>query len=463
MRWRRGPILALLLGLASCAAPAPETGPRLLLLVTVDTLRADHLGAFGSDRDLTPNLDALARKSLVFTSAYAPSSHTLPSVVSIFTGRYPEELGIWSNLSVLPPDTPTLTRDLRNAGWNTAAVVSSWILRDVSGLARDFASYDQELPQLEATRPFPERVAGDTSQAALRALDACLPKPGDRCFLWVHYQDPHGPYTPPGDRRERHLAQERARADGARRLPPLADNFSPSGIPLYQFLEGHQEVAFYRAGYAGEVEYLDEEIGVLLAGLKERELAAGAAIVFTADHGESLGEHDYWFGHGELLSEEQVRVPLIIHAPGLAPGRRDDLASLIDLWPTLAAQILGGPTPSGVSGRSLLAAGAEARDSLPYLATLQGSTTPRFGLIDRKFKYVASRRDDVWDGRLTRRGQDAPDLAAPAPQLAGEMRERLIGLMERYRLTESESRSAVSEAELKQLEALGYLDRATGE
>jgi arylsulfatase A-like enzyme len=154
---------------------------------------------------------------------------------------------------------------------------------------------------------------------------------------------------------------------------------------------------------------------------------------------------------------------LNIHAPGLAPGRRDDLASLIDLWPTLAAQILGGPTPSGVSGRSLLAAGAEARDSLPYLATLQGSTTPRFGLIDRKFKYVASRRDDVWDGRLTRRGQDAPDLAAPAPQLAGEMRERLIGLMERYRLTESESRSAVSEAELKQLEALGYLDRATGE
>ena len=459
MRCRRGPILALLLGLASCTPP--EAGPRLLLLITVDTLRADHLGAYGSDRGLTPNLDALAARSLVFTSAYAPSAHTLPSIVSVLTGRFPEELGIWSNLSVLPPGTPTLARAFRDAGWNTSAVVSSWVLRRSAGLADGFARYDDELPQMEVTRPIPERIGADTTPAALSALDSCLPDARARCLLWVHYQDPHGPYTPPEHLRERHLEHERTRADGGRRLPPLQDNFSPAGIPIYQYLEGRDEVAFYRAGYKGEVDYLDEQIGVLLAGLAERGLEGDSVVVFTADHGESLGEHDYWFAHGELLSEEQVHVPLIVHAPGLAPGRREDLTGLVDLWPTLAARLLPSPSPTGASGRDLLSEGAEDRDSELYLATLRGSTTPRFGLIDRKFKYVASSRDGVWDGRLTRRGQDAPDLAAPAPQLAGEMRERLIGLMDRYRLTEEESRGRASEAEIEQLQALGYVDRTT--
>lgn len=459
MRFRRGPILALLLGLASCTAADP--GPRLALLITVDTLRADHLGAYGSDRGLTPNIDALAARSLVFASAYAPSAHTLPSIASILTGRFPEELGIWSNLSVLPSGTPTLSGAFRDAGWNTSAVVSSWVLRRTAGLAESFAHYDDDLPQLERTRPIPERLGGDTTRAALSALDACLPDARARCLLWVHYQDPHGPYTPPEHLRERHLGLERTRADGRRRLPALADNFSPAGIPVYQYIEGHDEVAFYRAGYKGEVAYLDEEIGKLLAGVAERGLEGDAVIVFTADHGESLGENDYWFAHGELLSEEQVRVPLIVHAPGLAPGRRDDLTSLVDLRPTLTGRLLEGPAAAGVTGRDLLSADAETRDPELYLATLHGSNTPRFGLIDTRFKYVASPRDGVWDGRLTRRGHDAPDLAAPAPQVAGEMRERLIAMMERYRLTEDESRGRASEAEIEQLQALGYVDRTT--
>jgi arylsulfatase len=462
---RRSPgarlLAAALLLTAGCAAP--EAGPRLLLLVTVDTLRADHLGAYGSDRGLTPRLDALAARSVVFESAYAPSSHTMPSVAAVFTGRYPEELGIWSNLSVVPPGTPTLAAAFRDAGWNTAAVVSSWVLREASGLGEGFASYDDTLPQVEATRPIPERVGDDTTRAALAALDRCLPDTRARCLLWIHYQDPHGPYTPPDGLRERHLEQERSRADGRRSLPKLADNFSPGGIPDYQYLPGHDEVAFYRAGYAGEVAHVDTQVGVLLAAVEERGLTGATAVVFTADHGESLGEHDRWFAHGELLTEEQVRVPLLVHVPGLAPGRRGDLASLVDVWPTLAERLLAGGTPAGTSGRSLLAEGAEDRDSEPYLATLSGSLTPRVGLVDPEFKYVASRRGDLWAGHLTKRGRDAPDLSAPAPQLAAEMRARLDALVDRYRVTETESRNETGEAELRQLEALGYVDRSTVE
>ena len=208
---------------------------------------------------------------------------------------------------------------------------------------------------------------------------------------------------------------------------------------------------------------MDAQMGVLLAAVEERGLTGATAVVFTADHGESLGEHDRWFAHGELLTEEQVRVPLLVHVPGLAPGRRGDLASLVDVWPTVAERLLAGEAPAGTSGRSLLAEGAEDEDSEPYLATLSGSLTTRVGLVDPEFKYVASRRGDLWAGHQTKRGRDAPDLSAPAPQLAAEMRARLDALVDRYRVTETESRNEAGEAELRQLEALGYVDRSTDE
>lgn len=458
----RGPILALLLVLASCTAG--HGGPRLVLLITVDTLRADRLGSYGSTRELTPNLDALAARSRVFTSVYAPASHTLPSVVSLLTGRFPEELGVWSNLSVLPAATPTIGSAFRKAGWHTSAVVSSWVLRRAAGLSADFDHYDDRLPQLEATRPMPERVGTDTTDAALAALDACLPDAEARCFLWVHYQDPHGPYTPPGDRRQQQLPREQAEPDGARELPLLGDSFGLGGIPEYQLLDDRRDAAFYRAGYDGEVAYLDAEVGRLLAGLAARGLTDRAAIVFTADHGESLGEDDYWFAHGELLSDVLVRIPFLVHVPGEPAARRDDLACLVDLLPTLSQRFLAGGADSAGPGRPLLAPGAEDGASEPYLATLGGGDTRHYGLVDPRFKYVATQRGGVWDGRLTRRGHDDVDLTAPAPQVASAMRDRLIALMDRYRLTNHESRAEGLDAEDRaKLEALGYVDRGADE
>jgi choline-sulfatase len=457
---RRGPILAALLGLlASCAGPESVPAPRLLLLVSVDTLRADRLGAYGSGRDLSPHVDALARESQVFRAAYAPSAHTFPSVTALLTGRYPEELGVWSNESLLLPGVDTLARAFAAAGWNTSAVVSNWVLRGETGMDGGFQHFDDALPGLEATRAMPERRAPDTTDAALSALDACLPGPEARCFLWVHYQDPHGPYTPPETLRQRALPEERRAADADRELPVLEGPFGAGGIPAYQFLEGHRDVAFYRAGYAGEVALLDAELGRLLEGLRERGLYDASVLVFTADHGESLGEDDYWFSHGERLSEVQVRVPLLLHVPGLAPRARDDLASLVDLRPTLTRLLLGTPPDPQRPGRDLLAPDAEARPSTPYLAALRGAKRPRYGIARDRFKYVVVLREDgVWDGRLTRRDRDDVDLTPAAPQLAAELRERLQGLMERYRRVEVESRRDLSAADREKLRALGYLE-----
>ena len=209
-------------GLAGCGGPAP---PRLLLLLTVDTLRADHLGAYGSELGLTPNLDALARESLVFTAAYAASAFTLPSMGALLTGHYPESLGLWSNESLVPDTAPTLAEELRRRGWRTGAVVSNFVLRRSSGLDRGFDLFDDEFPDWETTRGVPERTASDTTDAALATLGACA-EAASRCFLWVHYQDPHGPYTPPAGWRKRQLPAERERAGGRRLLSVRRDTSS---------------------------------------------------------------------------------------------------------------------------------------------------------------------------------------------------------------------------------------------
>ena len=428
MSGRRGPILARLRTAAAsaatlaiaCGSGAPDV--QLVLILSVDTLRADRLGAHGSVLGLTPHLDALGAESLVFDAAYAPSAHTLPSIAALMTRRYPQEL------------------------------------RREMGLDAGFDHFDDALPELEAARPMPERLGPDTTRAALAALDLCLPGRRARCLLWVHYQDPHGPYTPPAELRAERLAEERRRPDAQRELPVLTGSYGSGGIPDYQVIDGRRDVAFYRAGYDGEVALLDAEIGNLLGAIRARGLWERTLVVFAADHGESLGEDDLWFGHGERLSEVQVRVPLWIRVPGTLPGSRTDVTSLLDVAPTLEALLLGTPSGPEAPGRDLLAPEADQRSSTVYLATLQGSRVRRIGVIDGDFKYLAELRDESsWDGRLTRRGADDVDLTAPAPHVAGRLRARLEELVQRYEIS-PERRAELDAEDRRKLRALGYLE-----
>ena len=440
-------MLALLV--AACADP-----PASLLLISVDTLRADRLGAYGSERGLTPRLDALASESLVFGAAYAPAPFTFPSIASMLTGRYPEELGIYSNRSAVPDDAPTLAGLLRDRGFATAAVVSNFVLRDKAGLAPHFDVYDDTMEQREVFREWPERVARHTTDAALAAL-ASLPNDAP-WFLWVHYQDPHGPYTPPAGLRERFLEAERREPGARRQLPARLDSYGHGGLPAYQELDGEREIAFYRAGYNAEVAYVDVEIGRLLDALTASGQLGDAVVVFTADHGEALGEFDYWFSHGHHLTDELVRVPLLMRVPGVPAGRRDDVVSLVDLFPTLAA--LAGAGRTDTSGRDLLAAGASARDSVPYLATLGAAPEPRYGIVADDYKLILTHRDDLWRSQLHRRGRDQIDLSAPAPQIARRLRGELAALRRRFVGAGREHRQQLTPEEEQGLHALGYLD-----
>ncbi len=311
-------ILLLVLLLGGCARDV--TPPRHVFLLTVDTLRADHLGSYGNALGLTPNLDRLAQRAERFTRAYATAPFTLPSIASLLSGRYPKELGIVANIGNLPPEFPTLAKRLGQKGFTSGAVVSSFVLRSYTGLNAGFTVYDERFPQREKVRGAPERIAGPTTDAAIETLDRLLEDDEEHIFLWVHYQDPHGPYTPPEGFRERYLPQESASQGGELRLQLSARGIG--GIPNYQHLRGRRDVAFYRAGYDGEVSYMDREVGRLLQAIAERGLEREAMIIFTSDHGEGLGEGGYWFAHGEYLRDPSMRVPLLIHTPGRSPRKR---------------------------------------------------------------------------------------------------------------------------------------------
>jgi len=444
-------ILAALAGCRDATEP-----PRLLVLVSVDTLRADRLGAYGSTRGLTPHLDALARQSVVFDAAYAPAPFTLPSVAALLTGRYPESLGIASNASALPPAVPTLASALRAAGWRTAAVVSNLVLSRDSGLQAGFDVYDETLPQREATRSWPERTARDTTDAALATLDDLRARPDAKIFLWVHYQDPHGPYTPPEGWRERQLAADLDADQGRRELPVRPGEAVLGALPNYQVLGDDRRVGFYRAGYHGEIGYTDEQVGRLLDGIEERGLADEAIVVFTADHGESLGEREYWFAHGEFLSDALVRVPLLIHRPGTAPARRNEPVALTDLFATLLAT-LGVPATSDTAhGRNLLAEDAAAAASTPYLATLAGGRWRRHGIVEGEYKYVLSREASGWEGVLWRRGPDGEEIRVDDPVREADLRRRLAAT-QRALHPQQERRQPLDTARREALRALGYL------
>ena len=318
-----------------------------MILISCDTLRADHLGVYGYDRPTSPRLDAFARECVVFEEAYSCAPMTQPAVSSLLTGRLPSEVGTTpGNIDVMPAEVTTLAERLSGQGLATAAVVSNFVLRrppaaqgDV-GVQQGFAHFDDEMESGEAIRAHvKERIAADTTDAALAWLDQ---RPGDDFFLWVHYQDPHGPYTPP----EEYAAMFRGPGSEAR-LEVGPNQFGDGVLPLYQLLGQERDPAVYTDLYDAEIRYFDTELGRLLDGLEAQGLLDGALVIFTSDHGEALGEHDYWFCHGESVYREVVRVPLLVRWPDgtgtadqgeLDAGgqrRRRDVASHLDVVPTI--------------------------------------------------------------------------------------------------------------------------------
>jgi arylsulfatase len=326
--------------------PANESRPNVLL-ITIDTLRADHLGTYGFRFDVSPEIDALAEQSVVFERAIAASGKTAPSHAAIMTSGYTREhsIGHGNGTSTLS-DRVTLAEIFHEAGYATAAFVSNILLTRRVGFDRGFEVFDDELSAPEPNRPeVVERLAPDTTARAIEWLNARNERP---FFLWVHYQDPHGPYTPPAE------AADRFDIPGApdeAELPVRAGNNASGGIPPYQALPGLHRVSEYRSRYAGEIFFADEWVGKLLARASADDKRE-TIVLLTADHGESFGEYGHYFKHTHTTTPDVAHVPLILRAPGLTPERRDDLVSHVDIAPTLL-ELAGLRASSDASGVAL--------------------------------------------------------------------------------------------------------------
>jgi len=332
-------VLAALLPLAACGGKGDDGGPAAgrrpdVLLLTIDTLRADHLSAWGYVRPTSPTLDRMAAEGTRFAFAQAQRPKTGPSFTSMFTGGYCSDHGVRRIGQPAACSMRFLAEELRDLGYQTHAVVAN------AALARDFY-FDQGFdtyietwevkPRDPGLDPTGARAVTDLAEASVERMSTERP-----FFLWVHYVDPHEPYTPPEPFRDLYQGDEHAGPPVEVPVSRRNTRQSWNGIGRKQVLDGRTDLPFYVARYDAEIRYVDEEIARLLEALRRRGFYDRMLTVMTSDHGESLGEHNYWFDHGMFGFQTCLHVPLVVRYPGVARvGVDTGPVELVDLAATI--------------------------------------------------------------------------------------------------------------------------------
>jgi choline-sulfatase len=416
--------LALAAALVACRrAPAPVATARHVVIVTIDTLRADRLGCYGARDVATPRLDRIAASGALAVEASAHVPLTRPSHVSIFTGLLPLEHGIRDNVSpAVVPGVPLLAELFRKDGFATGAFVSSVVLESQSGLDRGFDVYADSFLGSSGDAPFLNTVQKKGEKTIEEAVAWLRGQSGRRVFLWLHLYEPHDPYEPP---------------------EPYASRYS--GRP-----------------YDGEVAYSDELVGRFEDALASLGLRETTLLVVTSDHGEGLGEHDESL-HGFFAYQSTLRVPFLLRGPGIPAGRRlERTVRLVDVFPTvLELAGLARPGELALSGRSLAAAlrGApEPDEPTTYAETLvpllQFGWSDLRAIRDGRFKYIEAPRPELYD--LREDPGERHDLAREKAPQAAAMRATLAKLLEREKEARRDG-AAPSDETIERLGALGYV------
>lgn len=337
-------VIVLVLGLViSCFYARAPRKPNVVL-ITIDTLRADHLGCYGYHRNTTPNIDKFARSGTLFDNAVVQIPETLPSLVSIMTGTYPIDHGVRANGFEFLSKYKTLAELLKDKDYLTAAFVSTCVLSAELGIDRGFDHFDDRFPDKLLWKGNCQRTAEKTTKAVIEWLQV---KPRVPFFLWVHYMDPHSLYRPPWPYDERFLSEP---YNGIITNEPMQFlKITKNEIALAQ-----QDIDYMVALYDGEIAFMDSQVGKLLDALDLSGSGKHTLVVFTADHGESLGEHNYFFTHGDYLYENQLKVPLVVRHPSFPANKKiKELVQSVDITPTIL-DLVNLPCSSDMRGKSLL-------------------------------------------------------------------------------------------------------------
>jgi len=428
--------LALVAGIALGCAPAKPTN---VLLISIDTLRADRLGCYGYDRPTSPALDALARDGTLFEKVVATSPWTVPSHASIFTGRFPHAHGVVSERDRLADDIPVLAELLRARGMRTAAVVQTTWLSKAQGFARGFDSFQQ----------IPDHAEGGVlvtrgGEAFLRAFST------QPFFLFLHYYDVHSEYRPRPRYEEQFAAGYDGPVDGtAMQLQEIRERY---------LVLSPRDREHLSSLYDAEIRQLDDALAGLFATLDELGVRDETLVVVTSDHGEEFLEHGNVL-HGRTMYREVLDVPLIVTGPGVPRGERvASLASLADVLPTILGR-LGLPLPEAIDGVDLFRPALASPTERRVVAAGDHNNTEPDSLRmiqDLRHKLIVDRvhgEARLFD--LERDPGEHQDVSAQNPERTAELRRELDTHVERRR--QAPERSALTEEEKERLRSLGYL------
>lgn len=402
---------------AGCSEPGKPTRPNIVL-ISMDTTRADHLGCYGHEGIQTPVIDALAESSLRFEHCFAPVPITLPSHASMLSGQYPIRHSVRDNGTFTVPDhLPTLATILGDQGWRTVGVIGAYPLSADFGFARGFQDWDETFTsRQEDILPlaFDQRTADQVTAVALGYLEGTRREP---FFLFVHYYDPHRPWTAPA------LYGRRYR-----------------GSP-----------------YDAEIAYTDMAIGRLLDGLRTRGHLDNAIVVLTADHGEGLGDHEE-DTHSYLIYNETTRVPLLLSGPNVEPGLVQRPVSLVDIAPTIL-ELVGIEPPEKMDGNSLLRGDADPRPV--FLESLAGRLHHGWndvrGVVADDHKYIIGTGTQLFD--LDDDMHEQRDLSEEKADLAARLDRTLREFIASNQgpISLEKAFSKADPDVQRRLEALGYV------
>src|ERR1700691_2657430 len=416
----------------AASALAGTAAPPNVILITLDTTRADRMGFLGSTLGLTPNLDGFARQSVVFMHAYAQAPLTSVSHASILTGTYPQFHQVLDFTYPLSKDLPYAPQILRARGYETAAFLGSVALdpsASAPGFDRGFDTYDAPFHTEETSHNGDHRVQRRGAEVVASALDWLSQHSKRPFFLWVHLFDAHDPYNPPEPYKTRYA----------------------------------------KVPYDGGIAYLDFVVEKLLTQLKALNLYDEAVIAITADHGESLGAHGE-NTHGIFLYDETIHVPLLIKLPhGAEAGKRvDNPVELADIAPTLL-ETAGVEVPKKVQGASLLelmklglegeAAAQAWRDRGAYSQADYGHLAYSWSALQSlragKYLYIQAPRRELYDNALDTKA--AHNLASASPAVADTFAAKIEDFREKTTNTQETPKAAMDAAFLRKLSALGYV------
>jgi len=397
-----------------------------VILISIDTCRADYLGCYGFGRGTTPNIDAVARQSVLFENVVVPAPLTLPSHCSMLTGTIPPYHGAHDNLNYrLGDSSVTIAEILKEQGFVTGAVISTFVLDSQFGLKQGFDSYNDTFEGGYTVGTVHERRGGETNRFAIEWLEQ---HKGDKFFFFLHYFDPHTEYTPP---------------------EPFASRFADDL-------------------YAGEIAYTDYCIGQVVQKLRDLGLFDSSLLIIAGDHGEMLGEHGEE-DHGYFIYQSAIKVPLLFKLPGQSKGEVvKDLVGLVDIVPTICglvdiepmAQMHGKDLSGYLGGKSAPGEGRYVYTESLYPTKYNANTL--LGVVTDRWKYIQTTRPELYD--LIGDPRESNNVIEQHFQQARILQDRLKQILEQtVRERQTDGKVELDERSRKRLESLGYVSGAVNE